>query len=257
MHPARDRGRSRRARRGPDRNSACRRRELRLPDEGAGLPRRQRPWRQREAADHGRRPDRQLPLRVDPRRDRDARGTAWPLRRVRQPRVVARPVPGRSDFTNSIVSRLVVNNGGQIQSGEYVIPSSANYQRFCSNFLVSKEHGFERDLLLTNEEATDSVNRTGTAWPPGPAAEQAGVVVALDVESGEYRTIYGMGRHNHENSVAIPGYGYPRGALGRRHLQRALLPGVHVHGRERSGGVGRHRAPLRSDVGHRNDQRLR
>ena len=32
------------------------------------------------------------------------------------------------------------------------------------------------------------------------------MVVALDIASGDYRTIYGMGRHNHENSVAIPGY---------------------------------------------------
>jgi len=63
--------------------------------------------------------------------------------------------------------------------------------------------------VFTNEEATDFVNRTGTAWPPGPGAEQAGVVVAYDVKSGAYRAIYGMGRHNHENSVAVPGYGHP------------------------------------------------
>jgi hypothetical protein len=97
-----------------------------------------------------------------------------------------------------------------------VIPSEANYQRFCSSFLATSEHGFERELLFTNEEATDWVFRTGTAVPgpglvaPGtPGAEQAGVVVALDVKSGEYRSIYGMGRHNHENSVALPGYGHP------------------------------------------------
>jgi hypothetical protein len=119
-------------------------------------------------------------------------------------------VAGRSDFTNSIVSRLRLHqHSGGVLKGDYTIPSSANYQRFCSNFLVSEEHGFERDLLLTNEEARDFVNRTGTSWPAGPGAEQAGVVVALDVKSGEYRSIYGMGRHNHENSVGIPGYGYP------------------------------------------------
>ena len=42
-----------------------------------------------------------------------------------------------------------------------------------------------------------------------PGAEQAGVVVAYDVQSGAYRSIYGMGRHNHENAVGVPGYGYP------------------------------------------------
>jgi hypothetical protein len=34
-------------------------------------------------------------------------------------------------------------------------------------------------------------------------------VVALDVRTGKQRPIYGMGRHNHENSVPIPGYGHP------------------------------------------------
>ena len=119
-------------------------------------------------------------------------------------------VAGRADFVNSIVSKLRLHQtSAGILKGDYVIPSSANYQRFCSNFLASKEHGFERDILFTNEEARDHVNRTGTAWPPVAGAEQPGVVVALDVKSGAYKSIYGMGRHNHENSVAIPEYGYP------------------------------------------------
>jgi hypothetical protein len=117
---------------------------------------------------------------------------------------------GFNDFTNSMVSHLILNRrSAGVLNGSYVIPSEANYQRFCSNFLATKEHGFEFDLLLTNEEATDFVNRTGTAWPPGPGAEQAGVVVALDIKHRRYRTIYGMGRHNHENSVPLPGYGHP------------------------------------------------
>lgn len=117
---------------------------------------------------------------------------------------------GFNDFTNALVSRLVLNRrSAGVLRGSYVIPSEANYQRFCSNFLATREHGFEFDLLLTNEEATDFVNRTGTAWPAGPGAEQAGVVVAYDIKRKRFRTIYGMGRHNHENSVAIPGYRHP------------------------------------------------
>jgi hypothetical protein len=42
-----------------------------------------------------------------------------------------------------------------------------------------------------------------------PDAEQAGVMVAYDVKSGAYKSIYGMGRANHENGVAVPGYGHP------------------------------------------------
>jgi hypothetical protein len=118
------------------------------------------------------------------------------------------PFPvGFSDFTNAMVSRLVVDgNGDDILAGSYVIPSEANFQRFCSNFLATKEHGFGRPILFTNEEATDRVNRTGTAWPAGPSAEQAGVVVAYDITRNRYKAVYSMGRHNHENAVAIPGY---------------------------------------------------
>jgi hypothetical protein len=118
---------------------------------------------------------------------------------------------GLVDYTNALLSRLVVNEDGEVERGEYAIPSSANYQRFCSNFLAEKgrDNGFERTLLFTNEEATDLVNRTETAWPAGPDAEQAGLVVAYDPEKKEYRSIYGMGRFNHENAVAIPGYERP------------------------------------------------
>ena len=124
------------------------------------------------------------------------------------------PFPAtRSDFTNSLLSKLTLNGKtGAALAGSFAIPSSANYQRFCSNFLVSKEQGFKRDLVLIGEEARDWVNRTGAAWPAtpfAPGAEQAGVVVAYDVESGAYRSIYGMGRSNHENAVALPDFHKP------------------------------------------------
>ena len=116
----------------------------------------------------------------------------------------------QNDFDNSQLSHLVLNqHSGGILSGSMAIDSSANYQRFCSNFLADEEQGFDRPIVFTNEEATDFVSRTGTAWPAPqsePPSEQAGVVVAYDVRTGQYRSIYGMGRHNHENSVAIPGF---------------------------------------------------
>jgi hypothetical protein len=118
---------------------------------------------------------------------------------------------GLTDFDNAQLSHLVLHRGsGKVLSGNYAIPSSANYQRFSSNFFAGPAQGWSRELVLTNEEATDIVNRTGTAWPATPAfgsnPEQAGVAVALDVASGSYKTIYGLGRMNHENSVAVPGY---------------------------------------------------
>jgi hypothetical protein len=129
------------------------------------------------------------------------------------------PVPfpaTRQDPINSTVSRLRLNqHSAGVLKADYVIPQSAGYQRFCSNFLVGEEHGFDRDLLLTNEEARDIVLRQADSWhQPTVAlsesgAEQAGAVVAYDVKSGAFKSIYGMGRHNHENSVGIPGYGHP------------------------------------------------
>lgn len=129
------------------------------------------------------------------------------------------PVPfpaTRQDGLNATVSQLRLNqHSAGVLKGDYVIPQSAGYQRFCSNFVVGAEQGFDRTLLFTNEEARDIVLRQADSWhQPGvqlsePGAEQAGVVVAYDVKSGAFRSIYGMGRHNHENSVGVPGYGYP------------------------------------------------
>ena len=90
-----------------------------------------------------------------------------------------------------------------------MIPSSGGFQRFCSNYLATSKEGFDRDILFTNEESPDYVFRQEDSWPPpigDPDEEENGVVLALDVKSEQYHVIYGMGRHNHENNVAIPGF---------------------------------------------------
>ncbi len=120
---------------------------------------------------------------------------------------------GFNDFTNSLVSKLRLHQkSGGVLGGSYAIPSEMNFQRFCSNFLATKEHGFDRPLVLTNEEGIDWVNRSGEAWPAvigAPEARQIGAAVAIDERTGKVKPIWGMGRHNHENSVAIPGYDKP------------------------------------------------
>ncbi len=131
------------------------------------------------------------------------------------PYVTAAPTAanGENDFDNSQVSRLILNaHSAGVLNGSFVISKLAGYQRFCSNFLATAKHGFTRDILFTNEETPDYVLRKTNSWPlavDDAAAEEGGVVVALDVRTGKHNPIYGMGRHNHENSVAIPGYGYP------------------------------------------------
>ena len=120
----------------------------------------------------------------------------------------------QNDFTNSEVSRLNIHPRRiEITAASMAIKTAQNFQRFCSNFLGTAKEGFTRPILFTNEEAQDWVYRSGTAWPgptyiaPGsPGAEQSGVVVAHGVNNGKTKPIYGMGRHNHENSVAIPGF---------------------------------------------------
>ena len=117
---------------------------------------------------------------------------------------------GQNDFDNAQLSRLILNQkSAGVLTGKLVITSDHNYQRFCSNYLATAKEGFDRELLFTNEETPDWVNRTGKAWPTtvgAATAREGGVVVAYDPKTGKSRPIWGMGRHNHENSVAIPGY---------------------------------------------------
>jgi Bacterial protein of unknown function (DUF839) len=120
---------------------------------------------------------------------------------------------GENDFDNAQVSRLILNQrSAGVLNGSFAIPSRFGYQRFCSNYLATAKEGFSRSILFTNEESPDYVFRQEESWPPpigSPAEREAGLVVALDVRNGKHRPIYGMGRHNHENNVAIPGYGKP------------------------------------------------
>ncbi len=119
----------------------------------------------------------------------------------------------QNDFLNSQVSKLTLSQRtAGVLDAEFAIDSDSLYQRFCSSFLATKEHGFKRSLLFANEEGVDWVSTTDPAFPafPGAAgARQIGVVVAYDIKSGKHRPIWGLGRLNHENTMAVPGYGHP------------------------------------------------
>ena len=120
---------------------------------------------------------------------------------------------GENDFDNAQVSQLILKQrSAGVLNGSFVISSSSGYQRFCSNYLATATEGFDRKILFTNEESPDYVYRQEDSWPPvmgSPEEEEAGLVVALEVATGKHRPIYGMGRHNHENNVPVPGYGKP------------------------------------------------
>ena len=126
------------------------------------------------------------------------------------------PFRGEADFVNSSVSELVVDvKRGVVIRGADAIPASAGLLRLCSAFLAGEAEGFEHDTFFTGEETDAWINRktgegiSNPAWQAleeKPAGfEQAGVVVAHNAETGESRLIYGMGRMNHENTIAVPG----------------------------------------------------
>jgi hypothetical protein len=118
-----------------------------------------------------------------------------------------------NDFDNSQLSRLTLAQGSaDVLHGSIAITSRLGFQRFCSNYLATWREGFTRDILFTNEESPDYFLRQEDSWPApigDPNEKEAGLVVAYNPENGKVRTIPGMGRHNHENSVPIPGYGHP------------------------------------------------
>ncbi|HEY8134620.1 MAG TPA: hypothetical protein VIF08_01170 [Candidatus Limnocylindrales bacterium] len=118
-----------------------------------------------------------------------------------------------NDFTDSLVSKLRINRSThKVTAASLILDDGDDVHRLCSNFLATSIHGFDRPILLTNEEGIDWVNRAGLQWPATEGADtarQIGAVVARDLGTGVNRIIWGMGRHNHENSLPLKGYGYP------------------------------------------------
>jgi hypothetical protein len=120
------------------------------------------------------------------------------------------PFGGLADFEDASVSRLAIRTSSrQIVDASVALPPSAGFIRFCSAFMAGPAEGFEDYVFLTNEESDDDVAvPAGAPYGPDPAIapnREAGYAVSLDVATGEYRQIAGMGRHNHENTVVVPG----------------------------------------------------
>ena len=66
----------------------------------------------------------------------------------------------QNDFDNAQVSKLALHRkSAGVLSGTMVITSDDNYQRFCSSYLATAAEGFDREILFTNEESVDWVNR--------------------------------------------------------------------------------------------------
>lgn len=116
---------------------------------------------------------------------------------------------GINDPHDSSVTRVRIDLATKaIIDMEVVLPGSAGFIRFCSATIVSG-NGFAHPMLFTNEESNDVLpvpaNATYGSDPSVAPNRQAGYTVVLDTVTGEYKPIPGMGRHNHENQVLVPG----------------------------------------------------
>lgn len=122
-------------------------------------------------------------------------------------------VPFRSsrDFVDASVTRWTLDTRtGKVLSAEVAISSDNGYLRLCSASVGTPADGFDTHVFFANEETNDIVPvPAGAPYGADPAVapnRQGGYAVALDTSTGFFTQIAGMGRHNHENTVAVPGY---------------------------------------------------
>jgi hypothetical protein len=121
------------------------------------------------------------------------------------------PFGGFADFQDSSVSRVRVDlKSKSVIDLDIELSPDLGFIRFCSAFMAGPEHGFPKYTFLVNEESNDQLEiPAGAPYGPDPslgANRQAGFAVALDTKTGKVRVLDGSGRHNHENTVVVPGW---------------------------------------------------
>lgn len=120
------------------------------------------------------------------------------------------PFFNRADFQDSSISRLTLEiASGGVVDASVALPPEAGFLRFCSAFMAGPAEGYSFYTFFTGEESNDIVDVVpGASYGADPAIapmRQAGYAVALDVHTGNYTQIAGMGRLNHENTITVPG----------------------------------------------------
>jgi hypothetical protein len=120
------------------------------------------------------------------------------------------PFFGVADFQDASVSRLTLNlSTGAVITASVAISPNAGFLRFCSASMAGPAEGFDNYTFFTGEEANDIVPVPASspygADPAIAPLRQGGYAVALDVASGAFTPVPGLGRLNHENTVAVPG----------------------------------------------------
>jgi hypothetical protein len=123
------------------------------------------------------------------------------------------PFGGFADFQDSSVSRVTVDIADpadiQVTGLDVALSPNLGFIRFCSATMVGPDQGFADYTFLVNEESNDIIEvPAGAPYAADPAVapyRQAGYSAALDTSDGSVTTLSRMGRHNHENTVPVPG----------------------------------------------------
>jgi len=118
---------------------------------------------------------------------------------------------GSADFDWASVSHLTLDANAHVTAGSEPLPDSAGFQRFCSATMAGPDQGLSSFVFLTGEEAPERVAvPAGAPYGADPAYapandRQSGYSVVLDPVTGDFTQVAGMGRHNHENEMVLPG----------------------------------------------------
>lgn len=122
-----------------------------------------------------------------------------------------------ADFQDASVSKLTLSTvGGPGRGGvldaEVALSPDQGFLRFCSAGMVGRAEGFDNDVFVTGEETDDAGLAVPGAAPygpdpfPGDGTRQGGYAVVVDTATGNSTHVPGVGRLNHENTIALPGY---------------------------------------------------
>ncbi len=124
------------------------------------------------------------------------------------------PFFGEADFQDASITHLTLNTRGgtrgAVLAAEEALSPELGYLRFCSASMAGPAEGFRDHIFFTGEETNDIVDVVpGAPYGDDPALDgqrQAGYAVAVNTRTGESVHIPGLGRLNHEQTLAVPGY---------------------------------------------------
>jgi hypothetical protein len=127
------------------------------------------------------------------------------------------PFFGSRDFQEASVTSWVLSTKSgpsrlaSVLASDEPIGPEAGFLRFCSASMAGPNEGLSSYIFFANEETDDaglgvpSGATYGADTFPGDGTRQGGYSVALDPDTGNFTSVAGLGRLNHENTIVVPG----------------------------------------------------